>query len=269
MSVLTHLLVGWAAGAHIATWGMYKDAIHEGFAIRKYVRSMVVAMLIAPLVALLLGLVGRSAEELVLLFGSTYALERAVTELWKTFIRTEDQGKYFIPMQMHVLGRVVHDRSTRLLGGLVSVVLAVSLLRLAVGLQPPAGESPSLLLVIVVSSLGGWFAALGGALKDAPIEGFDLLKFFRSPVVAASYGLLLSPLTTRLPLLALTAIGFTVATLETWKTFFFPRTPRGKFAGKPILFPDMLARRNAFVPFYVAIWIGVLLGLALALAAAR
>ena len=32
------------------------------------------------------------------------------------------------------------------------------------------------------------------------------------------------------------AEGFTVATLETYKTFFFPTKPRGKFANKPILF---------------------------------
>jgi hypothetical protein len=58
-------------------------------------------------------------------------------------------------------------------------------------------------------------------------------------------------------LIALAAEGFTVATLETWKTFFFPSKPRGKFAGKPILFPDMLRMRKYFVPVYVFIWITV------------
>ena len=42
-------------------------------------------------------------------------------------------------------------------------------------------------------------------------------------------------------------LGFTIFTLETYKTFFFPSKPRGKFAGKPILFPDMLRRRQPFV----------------------
>ena len=56
---------------------------------------------------------------------------------------------------------------------------------------------------------------------------------------------------------ALAAEGFTVATLETWKTFFFPSKPRGKFAGKPILHPEMLTRRYSFVPVYVTIWIAV------------
>ena len=30
MSVILAVLVGPAVGGHIATWGMYKDSIHEG-----------------------------------------------------------------------------------------------------------------------------------------------------------------------------------------------------------------------------------------------
>ena len=33
------------------------------------------------------------------------------------------------------------------------------------------------------------------------------------------------------------SIGYERATAETYKTFFFPSKPRGKFAGKPVLFP--------------------------------
>ena len=51
------------------------------------------------------------------------------------------------------------------------------------------------------------------------------------------------------------ALGFTIATLETYKTFFFPSKPRGKFAGKPILFPEMLERRKRFAVLYAAIWL--------------
>ena len=60
-------------------------------------------------------------------------------------------------------------------------------------------------------------------------------------------------------------LGYTIFTLETYKTFFFPSKPRGKFAGKPILHPDMLRRRQHFVPLYAAIWILVLTGFYLAL----
>ncbi len=48
----------------------------------------------------------------------------------KTFLREEDQSKYFIPMQFHILGRVVRARGLRWLvgalytAGLVGMVMA-------------------------------------------------------------------------------------------------------------------------------------------------
>ncbi len=37
MNTFAAVLVGLAVGGHIATWGMYKDSIHEGFTRTKYV----------------------------------------------------------------------------------------------------------------------------------------------------------------------------------------------------------------------------------------
>ena len=117
MNLVLEMFVGLAVGSHIATWGMYKDSIHEGFTVRKYVRSMLVGVLLAPIAALVVGIDATSAAGIVLLFGLTYALERAATEFWKTFVRDEDQSKYFIPMQFHVMGRVgwfaLHHSSVR------------------------------------------------------------------------------------------------------------------------------------------------------------
>lgn len=257
MNLALELLVGLAVGCHIATWGMYKDSIHEGFTLRKYARSIMVGVVLAPLAAAVVGIDATAASGLVLLFGLTYALERAVTEFWKTFIRDEDQSKYFIPMQFHVMGRVIRHRGVRLAVGLGLVGVALLLLAGVRMLEPAHGRSGPLWTLVLVASVGGWYSAFGGAFKDAPIEGFETLKFFRSPVVATIYGLLVSNFTTSYPVIALCAIGFTVATLETYKTFFFPSTPRGKFAGKPIHHPVMLRRRQYFVPLYVLIWLGV------------
>jgi len=74
-----------------------------------------------------------------------------------------------------------------------------------------------------------------------------------------------SQFTTSWPVIAIAAEGFTVASIETYKTFFFPHKPRGKFAGKPILFPEHLERRKRFVPLYAGIWALVLGHLAWAL----
>jgi RsiW-degrading membrane proteinase PrsW (M82 family) len=116
------------------------------------------------------------------------------------------------------------------------------------------------------SAAGGWISAFGGAWKDAPSEGFQTLKFFRSPALAALFAAGLSTLTSSLLIGSLAATGFTVAATETYKTFFFPSKPRGKFAGMPVHYPEMLRSRARFVPLYVAIW-GVVV--AAAIGAAR
>ena len=99
--------------------------------------------------------------------------------------------------------------------------------------------------VRAVGSSVGWLIACGGAFKDAPIEGFEWLKFFRSPVIAGVWAALVSPFTNSYLLAALAGAGYSVATIETYKTFFFPNRPRGKFAGKPVHFPEYLQRASA------------------------
>jgi hypothetical protein len=72
------------------------------------------------------------------------------------------------------------------------------------------------------------------------------------------FAVLLSRLTDSCLQATVAAIGYERAAAETYKTFFFPSRPRGKFAGKPVLYPEMLTRRRRFVPAYVAIWAAVL-----------
>ena len=264
MNLAFELLVGLAAGSHVSTWGMYKDAIHEGFTVPRYLRSTFVGLFWAPVAARIVGIDATTAAGIVVLFGLTYALERATTEFWKTFVRDEDQSKYFIPMQFHVFGHVPRNRITRLAIGLGYVSLAVGLLWLVRSVQPPTGTRGPTWQILLVAGIGGWYSACGGAFKDAPIEGFEWFKFFRSPVTATTYGFMVSFFTNDYTLIALCAVGYTVATLETWKTFFFPSVPRGKFAGKPITNPEMLQTRQRFVPHYVGIWIFLLTSFVLA-----
>ena len=264
MEWLIVTLLGILAGTHTATWGMYKDAIHEGFTFPRYCRSIFLSTVLAPVVYWVTGLDALRVAHLVVLFGLVYVAERGLTEFWKTYIRTEDQSKYFIPMQFHVFGKVVRSRAVRLAVGIPHAALVVALLFLIDWVQDVNTTVPFWVLVVTLGSLGGWISAFFGAWKDAPLEGFETFKFFRSPLVAATYALLLSNFTTDLVLIGLAAEGFTVATLETWKTFFFPSKPRGKFAGKPILFPKMLQMRQYFVPIYVLIWITVVGGFLLA-----
>ena len=257
-------LVGLMAGLHAATWGMYKDAPHEGFSGRKYLRSPLLGSLLGVLAWAATGLDPRDPASMVILFGTVYAVERAVSEIYKTFLREEDQSKYFIPMQLHVLGRVVRSRAARLLAGCLYTVLLVGLI-ITVAQVDWSGTRREFGWVVLIGSLGGWISAFGGAWKDAPSEGFQLFKFFRSPVLAMLCASGLSCLTDSVLAVTLAATGYTVALTETYKTFFFPAKPRGKFAGRPVLYPQLLHWRQRFVPLYIAIWIAVAGSLAAAL----
>jgi hypothetical protein len=269
MSVaLSELLLGLAtgivAGTHIATWGMYKDSPHEGFSWGRYSRAIALGAGIGLGAAAVTGLARPDPVSLVVLFGVVYAVERGVEEFYKTFLREEDQSKYTIPMQFHVFGRVVESRATRWSVAAGVVVLTVVLVAVVLRAQR-APWSDSLLAAAGVGTIASWVSAVGGAWKDAPIEGFETLKFFRSPGIALVYALLLAQLTDSLLLIALAAAGYTIATIETYKTFFFPAKPRGKFSDKPILYPEMLRRRQAFVPVYILIWALILAGFVAAL----
>jgi hypothetical protein len=265
LDLLIALAVGVAAGTHAATWGMYKDSIYEGFSRWKYARSILLASGLALLAQSVLQLDLLKAGSLVLLFGVTYVLERGLFEFYKVFLREEDQSKYFIPMAFAVGREVVRSRTLRRLAGagyLGCLALAI------VGVNALAGAAiplPAAILVVLLGSITGWVSAFGGAWKDAPSEGFQLLKFFRSPVIAAGYALVLATITTNYLIIAVGALGFTIATIETWKKFFSPTKAPGKFAGKPVRHPEMFHHRRRFLPVYVTIWILLVLTFGLAL----
>jgi len=247
-------VVGILSGTHTAIWGMYKDAIHEGFAVRRFVRSVIVGGAVAVAIQLTLALPLPGAAAVIVLFGLAYAAERGIVEVWKTFVREEDQSKYTIPMQFSVHGVPVRGRSVRLAAGAAYVGIVVLCLVAVTHVAPGPRGTPTLPSSALIGLTVGAIIAFGGAWKDAPTEGFDTLKFFRSPCMTVVFALLLSQLTDSYLQLAVGAIGYERATAETYKTFFFPSKPRGKFAGKPVLFPEMLTRRRYFVPAYVAIW---------------
>jgi hypothetical protein len=257
MTTLLTLLIGALAGLHTSSWGMYKDAPHEGFTVRTFARSLLVSTLLAPVLVRLLGLAPTDPASVVLLFGAVYAAERAVTETWKTCFRNQSQAKYAIPMQLAVFGRPIESRWFRRMVGTLYLGGIVSGLWLLSSIDPPRGFSP-MALAFTFGALGGWLSAFGGAWKDAPIEGFQPFKFVRSPAIAAGYAWLLFLLGGSLVEVTLAATGYTVATCETWKTFCFPSSPRGKFAGKPVRFPAFLRLRVLAVPGYVTIWLLVL-----------
>jgi len=258
--------IGTLAGVHVSTWGMYKDAPHEGFTWGKYLRSPIVGAVLAVAVWPIVRWNLTEPAAAFLFWGLIYILERASTEFWKGFIREEDQSKYFIPMQFGILGKPIKDFKTRIVAGLLYAVVVTGIFFAVLALDRAQLGWPKWLVVLTVGSVGGWVSALGGAWKDAPIEGFETLKFFRSPIITVLWSGVLAHFTHSYVVIALCAFGLTIATIETYKTFLFPSRPRGKFAGKPVTHPEMLHRRRHFVPVYVAVWIYVIFMLGCAFA---
>ena len=267
MNYLIATVIGLLAGLHTSTWGMYKDAPHEGFTWPKYFRSTIVATLLAIITEHIIQWDLTDAGNRFVFWGLIYCLERAATEFWKYFIREEDQAKYFIPMQFGVMGKPMKDAKKRITIGVIIGLACVGVFFGIRALEEMAnGTWPRLLVVITVGSFFGWISAFGGAWKDAPIEGFETFTFFRSPGVAAAWALIVSLLCSSWTAIALAGEGFTVASIETYKTFFFPNKPRGKFAGMPVTNPEYLTKRKAFIPLYFGIWAVVLVHLAIGIA---
>jgi hypothetical protein len=231
MSALVWPVVGALTGLHAATWGAFKDCGFEGFRASSFARSVCLGLLVSVPVGLLTGADARG--QVLVLIGLCYASERLVTEWWKTFLREDPQDGYAIPMRLAVGGRPVENRAARYGLGLAIAAGLGLVCVTGPGLQERLPGMPTGLL-LVVGSVGGWLTALGGAWKDAPIEGFQRWKFLRSPVVATAWAVVLVPFTENLVLLAVAAGGASVATIETYKTFLAGGPP-GKFAAKPVL----------------------------------
>ena len=264
LNYLIATLVGMCAGLHTSTWGMYKDAPHEGFTWPKYFRSTIVGACLGFIAYFFVEWDMTIPAAILVYFGICYVLERGAVEFWKSFWREEDQGKYFIPMQFGVFGKPIKDRTKRMTVGVIYAAVVVLAFLGVHQLDKADLGWPTWLVVLTVGSIGGWISAFGGAWKDAPIEGFETFKFFRSPGIALFYAGVIAHFTTSYLAMSMAGLGFTIATIETYKTFFFPNKPRGKFAGMPITHPEMLEKRKYFVPVYASIWLGIIITAVLA-----
>ncbi len=252
-------LIGFLAGLHTSTWGMYKDAPQEGFTWPKYFRSAIVGALLGFGTHYFTQWDMREPAARFVYWGLIYCLERAATEFWKYFIREEDQSKYFIPMQFGIMGKPMKNAPMRIGIGLVVAAICFAIFFGLRALEKRyAADVPTWVVVVTVGAIFGWISAFGGAWKDAPIEGFETFKFFRSPGIAAFWAAILAHFTVSWTVLAIAAEGFTVAAIETYKTFFFPSRPRGKWAGKPVLHPEYLKIRFKFLPLWIGIWLLVI-----------
>lgn len=257
MTVLHVALIGLLTGLHAASWGAYKDSQFEGFRLSSFLRSVVLGPVIAVTLALTTEL--PQADTVLVFIGVCYALERLFTEWWKSILREDDQNAYAIPMRLAVHGKTIDDRVHRYAVGATIAVGLVAACRVTEGIQAALPPLP-VWTALVVASVGGWLTAVGGAWKDAPVEGFSGSKFLRSPAVSAAWGVLLVGFTTDWVTLAVAAAGWSVVSIETYKTFLTGNRPPGKFDTKPVRFAVGKLRdacRAAHVGLYVVLAIAL------------
>lgn len=184
MSTIEVLIVSLVAGLHRSCWGAYKDSPYENFSIFKFLRSILVAVFCGLLLSFLPHFVGKF--ELWTLFVSVVAIDTVLWEIYKMFFREESQAKYKIPSTFHLLNRKVESRPKKMIFG-IGMLLFVFLFVI----WSAEWKINNIFMALVVAVVVGWVEAIGGAWKDAPFEGFEFWKLFRSPVVALVVGILL------------------------------------------------------------------------------
>ncbi|HPZ08929.1 MAG TPA: hypothetical protein PL110_12490, partial [Candidatus Eremiobacteraeota bacterium] len=176
--MLIYILVGTVAGLHSSCWGGYKDSPYEPFITLKYIRSIIVGSICGLIVPALLNLHGYKEINLALLFCFIIAIERVFTETLKAFFREESQEKYNIPTKFHYLGKVINNKILRIFIGAGFLALLYGLFCI----PEIYGNfiNNHFLVCIFWGAMSGLASSLGGMWKDAPIEGFDIIKFPRS-----------------------------------------------------------------------------------------
>lgn len=243
-------VVGALVGLHSASWGAYKDSPYESFQIKKFFRSVILGALLALFGMLFLRMEGVTTINLGVMWGFTMILERGFTEFIKAYIRDEPQDKYRIPSTVHVLGRVIKNKSKRLLTGLV-FTLGFILFTLFVFSITSGSSSNKLVSGMLFGFIGGMLIALGGGLKDAPIEGFERIKFMRSPFIALIAGGFLSYFTENYGVIMLSSMGVERMVTEAYKSFLKAQGP-GKFkSGRPTNREWIEKRRVLIIPYLI------------------
>ncbi len=258
MNTVSIGLIGLLTGLHAATWGGFKDSPFEGFRPASFARSIGLGLMAALALATFTEL-EKEHPALLVIVGLCYAGERLATEWWKSIVREDDQTAYSIPMRLAAHGRPIDDRRLRYLLGLAIAAGLVALCWAIRDLQTLLPRVP-VWAIVLLAGTGGWLTAVGGAWSVAPVEGFSGWKFLRSPVVATGWAAVLSPFTHDWVLLAVAAGGWSVISIETYKTFLTGGRPPGKFAEKPARF-DVRDAREACRVVHVGVYAVLAAGL--------
>lgn len=254
--MLEHLIVGFFGGLHRACWGAYKDSPFEDFSKTSFFRSLFLGSFWGLFLYFFLPFVGveRSEYSLVNVFLMSLVLDTIVLEFYKLFFRKEKQDKYLIPSRFNILGKRVSNIMRIIVGVVINlVVFGAFYLWFKVDLNIESTVRKHI-TTFILGFIFGVFEAFGGSWKDAPFEGFEPLKFFRSPLISAFWATILSSTQMNLAVLLLSTGGATRMTVELHKAFL-KGYKSGKFKSDKPVFKFWAKNRKLFFPYYIFTWI--------------
>lgn len=170
--LLLYLLAGTIGISNMVIWGLYGDLLIENFSYKKVLRSFFIGLIFSIYLFWV-----NSTLPSILVALIVIAFERATTEIYKALIRDERQVKYKIPSDLNIDFPRWIEKTVGVL-----LILLITYLFKIVNFE---------INLVVLFLIAAFFPALGGMIKDAPYEGFETLKFFRSPIVVLVVGYLL------------------------------------------------------------------------------
>jgi hypothetical protein len=254
LSVLTAAFVGAISGLHASLWGSYKDSPYEKFYFNKFLRSIFISIFFGVFLMFFFSFNKIDTINLGVFFAVVLCFERLATESYKLFIRTENQKKYFIPSQLHFRGKLVKSLLVRVIVGICVWILIFSIFYSVGYISTSIAIDSNILKGMLFGLLGGLGAAVSGAIKDAPVEGFDLKKFLRSPSIGIFWGLAFSFITQQWVLITFATGGTDRMTLELYKGFI-KGLKSGKFKMNKPTYPGWCKKRNILIIPYIMTWI--------------
>jgi hypothetical protein len=249
MNTFLVVIIGFVSGLHAALYGAYKDAPHESFMMRRFVRELVFSVTIAGVLA---AFHFSDRQTPFVVYVSVFALSRIATEFWKLFLRIEPQEGFRIPTQVHWVKGVVQNPVIRLIMGIGFLGGIYGCYRLF-ALLPHS--LPWVTVGLIVGGGIGLGEAIVGAYKDGSIEGFSFCKFLKSPTFGTLGGLVACFHTTSLVFLLFASIG----TMRMFNELLFKMIVRdytpGKFKSLTGPFKEWMTRRRYFLAPYAATWV--------------
>ncbi len=233
--MITYILSGILGVINMILWGLYGDSLVEKIRASKILRSIVIGILWSILLFFINPNLPLLIVALVII-----SLERITTEIYKALIRVENQNKYKIPSDLNIK---INYQLKFVTGVFLILIIGFLIYYIEISMN-------KIYLTLII----GFIVALGGMLKDAPYEGFDKIKFFRSPLVAIVVGLGINFLFPNIPgkyfLLSITGGERIIS--EFYKKIFRGRIP-GKFKQKEFNKIWVKQRKKLLVLYFIDI----------------